>query len=149
VSTPILRPGLEGDEPSIRALLECEGLPTSDLTTAEPVFVVACEDGRVIGAGALEQFGGASLLRSLAVARDRRGLGLGRQLVEELERRAVAAGVTELVLLTQTARGFFEHQGYQVIERQTVPAAVQASEEFRSLCPASAACMARTLTTLR
>jgi len=49
------------------------------------------------------------------------------------------------VLLTQAARRFFERQGYRAIERQSVPQAVQASEEFRSLCPTSATCMAKTL----
>jgi amino-acid N-acetyltransferase len=147
MSTRVLRPGLKEDEPSIRALLEREGLPTSDLLAAQPVFIVACEDGRVVGVGALQQFGSAALLRSLAVAPDRRGRGLGRVLVEELERRASASGVTTLILLTESARAFFEHQGFTLIERQAVPAAAQASEEFRSLCPASATCMTKTLTT--
>ena len=144
---PVLRPGLKEDEPSIRTLLECEGLPTSDLLTAQPAFLVACENGRIIGVGALQQYGATALLRSLAVAPHRRGMGLGRVLIDALEQRAAESGVTELVLLTETARRFFEHQGYRVIERQSVAAAVQASEEFRSLCPASAACMAKTLAT--
>ncbi len=66
-------------------------------------------------------------------------------LVQELERRARACDVSQLVLLTQTATRFFEHQGYQVIDRQQVPQAVQGSEEFRSLCPASATCMVKML----
>jgi hypothetical protein len=49
------------------------------------------------------------------------------------------------VLLTQTAKRFFEHQGYRVIDRGEAPKDVQGSEEFRVLCPASATCMAKTL----
>jgi len=85
------------------------------------------------------------LLRSVAVASHRRGGGIGRRIVHELERLARGTHVTQLLLLTQTAQRFFEHQGYRAIERQYVPEAVQASEEFRSLCPTSATCMSKTL----
>ena len=47
------------------------------------------------------------------------------------------------MLLTQTARDFFAHLGYRVIERTEAPEEVQGSEEFRSLCPASAICMVK------
>lgn len=66
-------------------------------------------------------------------------------LIEDLERIARAAGITQLVLLTETAKQFFEHQGYSVLDRSDVPRDLQESEEFRSLCPASATCMAKTL----
>jgi hypothetical protein len=35
--------------------------------------------------------------------------------------------------------------GIRVTERQTVPESVRANAEFRSLCPASAVCMAKNL----
>ena len=101
---------------------------------------------RIVGAGALQRFGATALLRSVVVAGTARGVGLGSRIVRELERRALAAGVRELILLTETAGPFFERQHYRAIERRDVPARVQASEEFRSLCPASAACMSRMLT---
>jgi len=66
-------------------------------------------------------------------------------IVEELERVALEARVTRLILLTETAQQFFECQGYRRAERREVPQNVQASEEFRSLCPASAVCMAKIL----
>ena len=69
----------------------------------------------------------------------------GRIIVQDLERIAGAAGISRLVLLTQSATQFFQRLGYQVIERKEVPRQLQASEEFRSLCPASATCMAKTL----
>jgi amino-acid N-acetyltransferase len=65
--------------------------------------------------------------------------------VSELERSAHAAQITQLILLTQTAAEFFAQQGYRVIERSSAPQDMQASEEFRSLCPSSAICMAKTL----
>jgi len=131
--------------PSVRALLESSGLPTTDLLISNPKFVVACEGTRIVGAGALETFGSTALLRSIVVSEELRGSGLGRTIVRELERIAGIAGVRELVLLTQTAKRFFKHQGYGVIDRAEAPPAAQGSEEFRLLCPASATCMAKTL----
>ncbi len=94
----------------------------------------------------MERFGAAGLLRSIAVAPDRRGAGIGPMIVGYLEERARTSGFSELVLLTQTAKDFFEWQGYRVIERTQAPASVQHSEEFRSLCPSSAFCMTKRMT---
>src|SRR5205085_1657026 len=129
----------------IRSLLESSGLPASDLASARPEFVTIRERGRVVAAGALQRFGSTALLRSVTVAEDRRGSGLGRAIVLELERLAREARIERLILLTETAAGFFARHGYQVIERSVAPADVQGSEEFRSLCPASATCMAKVL----
>jgi amino-acid N-acetyltransferase len=148
MATPQIRKATAKDAQSIQALLEHNGLPTSDLAAAMPEFVVADDHGTVIGTGALQRFEGVALLRSVAVAAERRSCGTGRLIVQELERLARVAHIPELVLLTQTAKTFFEHQGYRVIDRRSAPGAVQTSEEFRSLCPASATCMAKTLASI-
>lgn len=140
-----LRPANEADREIIRDLLERSGLPTEDLSTSRPEFVVAIRNGEIVGTGALEHFGSAALLRSVAVEARSRGSGMGRLIVAELERRARAAGITELILLTLTARDFFERLGYSAKDRARVPPAMLDSAEFRSLCPASAACMAKLL----
>jgi amino-acid N-acetyltransferase len=145
MSAPQLRTATRDDAETIRLLLEHNGLPTSDLMSSKPQFIVACEGKAIVAAGALQFFGGAALLRSVVVASALRGTGLGRIVVEELERVARAARLTQLVLLTETAKQFFEQQGYRVLDRREVPQDVQESEEFRSLCPASATCMAKTL----
>lgn len=142
---PTLRAATPADGPGIHALLERSGLPTSDLSTARPEFVVASNGERIMGIGALERFGDAALLRSVAVEPRWRSSGVGSLIVGELERRAQAAGISELILLTLTARNFFERLGYRAKERGQVPPAVLDSAEFRSLCPASAACMAKSL----
>ncbi len=131
------------DLTAIRALLESSGLPTSDLESARPEFVAIREQGQVVAAGALQRFGSSALLRSVVVAEDRRGSGLGHAIVLELERLARVARIDRLILLTETAASFFARHGYQVIERSAAPADVQGSEEFRSLCPNSATCMAK------
>ena len=75
----------------------------------------------------------------------RRGNGLGRALIEELERIARDAHIAQLLLLTQTASEFFLGLGYQEIERSSVPVEIRVSEESRTMCPASAACMVKKL----
>jgi protein-tyrosine-phosphatase/N-acetylglutamate synthase-like GNAT family acetyltransferase len=120
-------------------------LPTSDLASARREFVAIREQRRVVAAGALQRFGSSALLRSVVVAEDRRGSGLGHAIVLELERLARVARIDRLILLTETAASFFSRHGYQVIERSAAPADVQGSEEFRSLCPNSATCMAKVL----
>jgi len=146
MSAPVLlRPASGQDVESIRSLLERCDLPTQDVSRSQPDFTVACDGPLLVGVGGIERFGVTGLLRSVAVSPQHRGMGIGQSLVAALERRAATAGLTELVLLTQTARPFFEHLGYRVIERACAPAPVQQSEEFRSLCPQSACCMAKKL----
>lgn len=130
---------------AIRVLLERSGLPTSDLESARPEFAVIRDGEQVIAAGALQRFGSSALLRSVVVAANRRGSGLGQAIVSELERVARASRISQLILLTQTAADFFARRGYRVIERSTAPEDLQGSAEFSSLCPSSATCMAKTL----
>jgi amino-acid N-acetyltransferase len=54
-------------------------------------------------------------------------------------------GISRLVLLTRTARSFFEHRGYSVIPRESAPDAVRTSAEFRVFCPAPAVCMTKSI----
>ena len=140
---PTVRTATPADANIIRNLLETNGLPTSDLATARPEFLIASRDVAIVGIGAVERFGSAALLRSVAVAAEWRRSGVGRVIVTELERRARAAGIGELILLTLTARDFFARLGYTVKDRAQVPPAVLDSAEFRSLCPASVICMAK------
>ena len=140
-----VRAAAEGDLVLIRQLLEAAGLPAADLDEARPEFTVLTEGARIVAAGALERFGSSALLRSVVVAADRRGAGLGSAVVRELEGQARAARIDCVVLLTQTASEFFTDQGYDAIERADAPMEVQSSGEFRALCPASAICMMKLL----
>lgn len=134
------------DLSAIRALLASAGLPTSDLTSTRPEFIAIRAGGVLVAAGALQRFERSALLRSVAVSPGHRGMGLGDSIVRALEHAAREAGIEQLILLTQTAAPFFARHGYQVIERTEAPAEVQGSDEFRSLCPSSATCMAKYLT---
>jgi amino-acid N-acetyltransferase len=142
-----IRAGTPHDQARIREFLETANLPTGDFDEAKPQFVVATAEDtdELVGTGALQLFGRVALLRSVAVVPRFHRSGLGRGIVAELERLAREAGVKDLVLLTTTAREFFERLGFAVIGRQSAPEEAQRSAEFSSLCPASAVCMSKYL----
>lgn len=140
-----LRPGTASDQTAIRSLLQDSRLPVADLDTAAVDFTVAADVTDVVGVAGLEPFGGVGLLRSLAVRDGERGRGIGEQLVGAIEARAAMLGLQQLVLLTETAAPFFARRGYVAITRDLAPPAVQHSAEFRSICPASATCMIKSL----
>jgi len=108
-------------------------------------FLVAADEQEVLGAVALEAYGEVGLLRSLVVALDHRGSGLGTAMVHAIEQRARDEGITLLVLLTETASQFFGALGYTAGQRADAPAAVRASSEFALVCPASAVYMDKPL----
>lgn len=143
--TAQVRTATHADLGRIVALLQANELPTSDLAECRPEFVIIEEGGELIGTGAMQVFGDVALVRSVAIANDRQKTGLGSSLLSALERHASALGVRELVLLTQTAEPFFARHGYARVERSSVAQAIQATAEFRSLCPASAVCMSKRL----
>lgn len=139
------RAATQNDSARIIALLQANELPTSDLAECRPEFVVIEDGDQLIGTGGVQVFGNAALVRSVAIAKGRQRAGLGSTLLGELERHASALGIRQLVLLTQTAEPFFVRHGYTRVERSSVPAPIQATTEFRSLCPASAVCMLKRL----
>jgi len=101
--------------PAVLALLESAGLPTADLAGIAGLRTWVDESGDSIsGVIALDAFGSEGLLRSLAVAPDYRGRGIGRVLVARLEADARAEGIRKLILLTQTAEPFFRSLGYEI-----------------------------------
>jgi N-acetylglutamate synthase-like GNAT family acetyltransferase len=50
-------------------------------------------------------------------------------------------GVKELYLITTTADGYFEKQGYERVSRENVPVEIAQSQQFSSICPSSAVVM--------
>ena len=136
---------LDSDRPAIEELLNAAGLPLDGLEAALPAAVVARDDGGVVGCAAVEDHGSVGLLRSVCVAPDFRGTGLGRQLVTAAERLAAGHGLTELYLLTETAEAWFPRLGYRVTTRASVPAELTASPEFTDACPDNAAVLYKRL----
>ena len=136
--TPLKAERLTALDGLTQALNEA-GLPVADLDRPGRVFFRFTDAGETVGYGGLEGAAPDMLLRSLTVAPDMRNRGLGGRIVAALEREAAALGVTRLHLLTNTAARFFAHQGYAPSGRDDAPPGVADCEQFRSLCPASAA----------
>jgi len=105
--------------------------------------VVARRGNAVIACAALELYGDAALLRSVAVSPDHRGEGLGQKVTQGALALARHQGVRRIYLLTETADRFFPRLGFRRITRHQVEPAVRQSVEFRSACPESAVVMVR------
>jgi len=84
-------------------------------------FVVATVEDEIIGCGALHVvWGDVAEVRSLAVAPDWLGKGIGRLMVEALVQEARSLGLPSVFALTYR-QGFFEHMGFRVVPRETLP----------------------------
>ena len=132
----------EADLVSIVALISQAGLPIDGLADHLDTAVVASRGDRVIACTALEIYPDGALLRSVAVAPEARGEGLGQQMVRAALDLARQKGIAAVYLLTTTAEGFFPRFGFRRVSRDDVPEGVRTSIEFRSACPASATAMA-------
>lgn len=120
-------------------------LPHGDLFGADKRFFCATVEGIVVGYVGLEIYGKDALLRSAVIFMPSRGKGFGRQMVAALLEIALHLGVERVWLITQTAAGFFEKLGFVRVDRALAPPAIAATEEFRTICPAEATFMMRTL----
>ena len=133
------------DYPAIAGLLTEAGLPLDGAEGAFVTGVVARDDDRLVGAAAVELHGDAALLRSVVVAPDLRGTGLGRALVTAAEQVATEGGARTVYLLTETAADWFPRLGYSPIARGDLVGPVTTSVEFTTACSESAVAMCREL----
>jgi amino-acid N-acetyltransferase len=136
----------EENGPEIKQLLKDCNLHHEDITTAQlRNFLLGWDGPRLVAVVGLEIKNHSALLRSLAVNADYRNRGIATRLVGKIEDYAKSMKVDTLYLLTMTAEAFFEKYGYRQIARDSAPAGIQETTEFRNLCPASALCMTRNL----
>lgn len=125
---------------AVRPLLAANDLPTDDLHDPTIVLVGAFDGGTLVGVVGVQACGDAALLRSLAVAPTHRSAGLGARLCARV---VELAGDRPVWLLTTSARDYFTRHGFIVVPRDAAPAAIRATAQFVSLCPASATVMRR------
>lgn len=145
---PVIAPAKPEAAAAIAQLLRADGLPADDFLPHLEHFLVAQDHGHIVGVVGLEMYSPFGLLRSLVVEKNRRESGLGSKLLAQVENHAQRQSIRELYLLTTTAEAFFAGRGFRQCPREEAPPSIQATEEFRSLCPSSARLMQRSLPTL-
>lgn len=129
----------------VEQILSKNGLPSEDVQSAPASFYIAVQDGDRVGIGGLETHDSNGLLRSIVVQESYRDRGIGTSMCAELEKKAMAADVETLYLLTTTAADFFRNHGYDRIRRDDVPAQIQETTQFDELCPETATCLFKPL----
>lgn len=122
-----IRPAVEADIEAILTIVN--GYAAQNLMlprTADQIrrvlrwFLVAEQDGRIVGCGSnVELTPKLTELRSLAVAPDLRGNGLGRRLVAALVEKARADGYDQICALTLN-EGFFNECGFVTVDRWAI-----------------------------
>ncbi len=142
----IVTPAQPEDELDVAELLSATGLPLAGVHEHFADFVVARRAGRFVGVAGLEVHADQGLLRSLAVAADLRGTGLGRRLVKTILAAAQQRRLRSLSLLTETAADYFPRFGFQPVARAEIAESFGDSAEFRGACPESAVALRLDLT---
>lgn len=140
-----LRPATSGDLKGVLDLLRGHALDLSGVRETFGDFLVAEEQGALVGSIGLEVHGPYALLRSAAILPGRSGGGIGSSLVTRIVEHARARGVIGLYLFTTEAAGFFERHGFVRIDRTEMPPALQATGQFTHACSATATAMRRDL----
>ncbi|MFN8095912.1 MAG: GNAT family acetyltransferase [Vicinamibacteria bacterium] len=121
-----VRPFDEADEAAVVELWRRCGLlrpwndPKKDiarkLTTQRELFLVGEEDGRIVAAAMAGYDGHRGWVNYLAVDPDLRGQGLGRRMMETIERELAARGCPKLNLQVRRTNldviAFYEALGY-------------------------------------
>ena len=122
------------------ALLGDAALPVEGVAQHFETFFVFDDGSRIVACIGIELHEYAALIRSLAVAADMRGTGIGATLLRRAiyEVRDCAAGV---YALTTNAEAYLARFGFESVPRGLVPQALFESRELQDACPASAAVM--------
>jgi len=99
-----------------RVFIEEQGVPEEielDEDDARAIHALALEDGRPVGCGRMVPHGDYVKIGRMAVVREQRGRGIGRQLLLFLMERARNAGFRRAVLDAQLhAEEFYRRQGF-------------------------------------
>jgi amino-acid N-acetyltransferase len=117
-----------GDVPGIVALVERfssrgEVLPRTlaDVYQSVREWVVAEQNGQVVGCGSLViLWEDLAEIRSLVVAPEMQGMGIGRGLVTALMAQAAELELPQVTTLTRQTK-FFRGIGFRIVPRETLP----------------------------
>jgi len=112
------RPATEADQPRILRLIKEVRLPRMNLRW--PNFVVAEEDGVVVGMGQVKSHGdGSRELASIAVVPARQGEGIGTAIIKTLLARE--PGVVLHLSCRRELEGYYERFGFKRLEPALYP----------------------------
>ena len=131
----------EGYRKEILALLQAEKLAVDDLPETLENFRVVLHNGDFIAVAGFEIYGDNALLRSIAVNKGFRNLGIAAKLIHRMEVLTGIKELHEMYLLTETAADYFVRHGYKTISRDDVPELVKQSAQFNGACPETAIVM--------
>jgi amino-acid N-acetyltransferase len=123
-----LRKARMGDVPEIHTLVnsfatrgEMLGRSRSELYEGLRDFFVVEQDGKVLGCSALHiNWEDLAEVRSLAVASDQQGKGMGKTLVNACIEEARSLGIARIYALTYRP-GFFEGVGFSRVPKESLP----------------------------
>ncbi|MEZ4972324.1 MAG: arsenic resistance N-acetyltransferase ArsN2 [Cyclobacteriaceae bacterium] len=116
-------------------------LPHEDLALNHHLLFGYYNQNEMNGTGGLEIYGKSGLIRSVSVDESLRGKQWGTKITLHLIDTAKENHLTDLYLLTETAKDFFLKMGFRIISRAEASEDVKKSAEFRHVCPDSAVCM--------
>jgi len=95
--------------------------PLGEILVHVDRFVVAVHDDEVVAFAELAPLSrSVAEVRSMVVSRQARSLGVGRRIVDELIRRAAAAGFDKLCAFTHSP-GYFVHLGFSIVPHAWLP----------------------------
>ncbi len=142
----LLKNASQAQAPDLIDFLQIFNLPTSDLPADLSGFTVAFDGEQIVGSAGMELMGENGLLRSVAVADTHRNQNLGHRLFAAALDYARLHDVQEVYLITNTAEGYFEKNGFQQVERSSAPDEITQTQQFAALCPSTAVVMKMELT---
>jgi amino-acid N-acetyltransferase len=140
-----LRSAVASDLAAIEALLEASNLPKDGVADHLNDFIVGIGPAGTVACGGVEYYAHFALIRSIAVAREARGAGLGKAIVARLLAQCRKRAVQSVALLTTTAEHYFIDLGFAPVARNEVPPPLLASSQFRGVCPSTATAMLKAL----
>jgi N-acetylglutamate synthase-like GNAT family acetyltransferase len=124
-----IRPATAADQPTISAMVRDARLNPFRLNWGD--FVIAEDEGRIVGIGQIRPHGdGSRELSSLVVVPERQAQGVGSQVVEALLARET--GPTYLFCRDRLA-SFYERFGFKLVERQQLPRALARMHRLANL----------------
>lgn len=133
---------INSDELSfVEKILQENHLVTHGVFSDNVIFYWFISDEKKVGFAAFEERGKSALLRSMVIFNEYRNQNFGSKFCSLLIDKAKEMNFKNIYLLTTTAKDFFLKQNFKLTQRNFAPPEIQESEQFKSICPETAACL--------